>query len=44
MSPQTWQKLLSKELNWEFAKRDGLIQMSGENSEKIILVLAEFFN
>jgi hypothetical protein len=44
MSPQTWLKIVSKELNWEFAKRDGLIQMSGENSEKIILVLAEFFN
>jgi hypothetical protein len=44
ISPQTWQKLLNKELTWEFAKHDGLIQISGENSEKIILVLVEFFN
>jgi hypothetical protein len=44
MSPQTWQKLLNKELTWEYAKRGGLIQISGENSGKIILVLAEFFN
>ena len=33
MSPQTWQKILCKELTWESGVDNGLIHASGEQSD-----------
>jgi hypothetical protein len=40
ISPQTWQKLLNKELTWESGVTSGLIHASGEQSDLTKLLVS----
>jgi hypothetical protein len=42
VSPDTWLKFTSKEMTWQQGLDLGLIQASGQQSEKISLILSNF--